>query len=298
MAQLEDREQKRTAEPRPKVPEGGFENGIEKVLDLETIDRNLFRGPVVPSLFTRTFGGQVAAQALVAATRSADPAYKLHSLHSYFLRPGNPKQPTIFEVETLREGRSFSVCQVAGIQDGKVIFNMHASFHIRGDEGIVHSDQMPNVADPDSLPPAEGLTPGQRALLGEWTNFDLRVAQLEDQGAETTPPTRQLVWFKAKNALPDDENFHMCTLTYMSDMTLLHSAIARHPKAKVQMASLDHAIWFLRPFRADEWLLYDQVSPSAAHGRALTQGQVFNHAGELVAVVTQEGLTRFFNEPK
>lgn len=269
---------------------------IGKVLDLEQIDRDIFRGPVVPSLFTRTFGGQVAAQALVAATRTASEEYRLHSLHSYFLRPGNPTIPTIFEVDRLRDGNSFQVRHIRGIQNGQEIFTMHASFHLRGDQGPEHSDDMREVPDPETLPAAKGLTPEEQALLNEWIDFDIRLVDPRQYKPNQYAKSQQLVWFKSKHALPDDENFHLCTLTYMSDMTLLHSALVPHRETPVQMASLDHAVWFLRPFRADEWLLYDQISPSAHGGRGLTHGRLFNRAGELVAVVTQEGLTRFLKE--
>ncbi|PZO97496.1 MAG: acyl-CoA thioesterase II [Corynebacterium urealyticum] len=202
---------------------------------------------MIPSTLSRTFGGQVAAQCLVAATRTVGAEYQVHSLHGYFVAAGRSEEPTLYIVERIRDGRSFCSRQVKAVQHGKPIFIMQASFHVRTDEGPEHSDEM---------------------------------------------ASQQVVWFKSKARLPDDETFHVCTLAYMSDMTLLSSALVPHRGEQYQEASLDHAMWFLRPFRADEWLLYDQVSPSAHAGRAITHGRIFNQAGELVAVVTQEGLTR------
>lgn len=266
---------------------------IQRVLDLERIDRDIFRGPVIESVLQRTFGGQVAGQALVAATRTVGEGFAVHSLHAYFVGPGRPHIPTVFVVDRIRDGRSFIARHVKAVQDGRTIFAMQASFHREGDTGIEHSDQMRAVPDPeDVVMDTSGMTRTRRLLLREWADWDIRVVDAADYRHNPYTASQQVVWFRSKAALPDDPTFHVCTLAYMSDMTLLSSALVPHPGVEVQEASLDHAMWFLRPFRADEWLLYDQVSPSAHAGRALTHGRIFNRAGDLVAVVTQEGLTR------
>ncbi|AYJ32451.1 acyl-CoA thioesterase II [Corynebacterium xerosis] len=266
---------------------------IREVLDLERIDRDIYRGPVIESVLQRTFGGQVAGQALAAATRTVDNDFRVHSLHAYFVGPGRPHIPTIYMVDRIRDGRSFCHRHVRAIQDGRTIFVMQSSFHVRGDTGIEHSDTMRVVPDPEDVVIDTSTMPRARRLLfEEWSDWDIRVVPGERYEKNPYTPSQQVVWFRAKERLPDDETFHVSTLAYMSDMTLLSSAKVPHPGAKIQEASLDHAMWFLRPFRADEWLLYDQVSPSAHAGRALTHGRIFNRSGDLVAVVTQEGLTR------
>ncbi|MEJ5927141.1 acyl-CoA thioesterase II [Corynebacterium sp. H128] len=266
---------------------------IADVLNLERIDRDIYRGPVVPTAFIRTFGGQVAAQALVAATRTVEADFKVHSLHGYFVAPGKSDQPTTYLVDRIRDGRSFCSRQVKAMQDGEPNFIMQASFHRQGDVGIEHTDRMRDVPDPeDIVVDPEAMNPRSRALLTEWSEWDIRVVPDTAFEHNKYTPSQQVVWFKSKTPLPDDETFHVCTLAYMSDMTLLQSALVPHPGVEVMQASLDHAMWFLRPFRADEWLLYDQTSPSASDGRALTQGRIFDQSGHLVAVVTQEGLTR------
>lgn len=272
-------------------------SGIERILDIEEIDRDIYRGPVIHSTLARTFGGQVAAQALVAATRTVPREYAVHSLHGYFIAPGKSDQPTVFLVDRMRDGRSFYARQVKAVQDGQTIFSMQASFHREGDEGIEHADRMRDIPGPGGFAPkSRNLPVSSRALLNEWAEWDIRVVPEELYEKNPHTATEQVVWFKSKQQLPSDPTFHVCTLAYMSDMTLLHSARVPHPEHKVQMASLDHAMWFMRPFRADEWLLYDQRSPSAANGRALTHGRIFNEQGDLVAIVNQEGLTRTLRE--
>lgn len=267
---------------------------IFDVLNVETLDANLFRGPVVESALARTFGGQVAAQALVSATQTVNTEdFVVHSLHGYFVSAGDSSKPTIFEVQRIRDGRSFISRHITALQNGRPIFVMQASFHIRNDQGPEHSDLVRRVPPPEAVQiDRDGLSASSRALLDEWGDWDIRKIAPEDFEKNPYTPSQQVVWFKSKEALPDDETFHICTLAYMSDMTLLHSSLVPHPEEPVKLASLDHAMWFLRPFRADEWLLYDQVSPSAHAGRALTQGKIFNFNGDLVAITTQEGLTR------
>ena len=270
----------------------GDMSDIEYILGLERIDTDIYRGPAVESKLVRTFGGQVAAQALVAATETVDPGKHVHSLHGYFA-PGKAASPTVFLVDRIRDGRSFSSRQVRAVQDGETIFSMQASFHVRGDVGPEHSDLMRDVPSPEEVANGGSSLPiSSRALLEEWGDWDIHVVSGDKYEHNKYTPSQQVVWFRSKRPLPDDQTFHICTLAYMSDMTLLHSSLVPHPGHKVQMASLDHAMWFLRPFRADDWLLYDQVSPSAHAGRALTHGRIFDRAGNLVAMVTQEGLTR------
>ncbi len=266
---------------------------IEEILEVERIEKDIYRGPSFPSHLQRTFGGQVAAQALASATRTVDDEFAVHSLHGYFLRPGNPDIPAVFLVDRIRDGRSFTTRRVTGIQDGEAIFTMSASFHVRTDHGIEHQDPMPPTSAPDDLPDRMNtLDDAAKAVLKEWQNFDIRVVPHEKMATSEYFVAQQRVWFKYRHPLPDDQVFHICTLAYMSDMTLLGSSKVPHPGVEPQQASLDHAMWFLRPFRADEWLLYDQTSPSADAGRALTQGRIFDAAGRMVAAVTQEGLAR------
>lgn len=221
----------------------------------------------------------------------------MHSLHGYFVAPGNPDIPTVFLVDRVRDGRSFVSRSVKAVQNGQAIFSMQASFHIREDQGPEHSDAMRAVPDPESVAPMDS-SPSRafQPLVQEWTDWDVRIVPSDQFEHNKFTASQQVVWFRTKHRLPDDDTLHVCTLAYMSDMTLLSSALVPHQDVEVQEASLDHAMWFLRPFRADEWLLYDQISPSAHAGRALTHGRIFNQAGDLVAVVTQEGLTRSLRE--
>ncbi|RPA19633.1 acyl-CoA thioesterase II [Gordonia sp. OPL2] len=266
---------------------------IEEILQVEAIETDIFRGPAFPSHLQRTFGGQVAGQALMSATRTVSDDFAVHSLHGYFLRPGNPDIPAVFLVDRIRDGRSFTTRRVTGIQNGEAIFTMSASFHVRTDHGIQHQDRMPPAPAPDGLPDRMTDLPEEaKAVFKEWKNFDIRVVPRELLTTSDYFAAQQRVWFRYRHRLPDDQVFHVGTLAYMSDMTLLGSSKVPHPGVEPQAASLDHAMWFMRPFRADEWLLYDQTSPSADAGRALTQGRIFDREGRMVAAVTQEGLSR------
>lgn len=267
---------------------------IEDILAIERLDRDLYRGPAIRTHLQRTFGGQVAGQTLTAAVRTVDDDKNVHSLHGYFIRPGIPDVPTIFQVDRLRDGRSFATRRVSAIQEGEVIFSMSASFHLINQDGIEHQDSMPRVIPPEEIavPTYEDLDETHRVFVDEWAQWDIRIVPRERLETSSILAAQQRVWFRCVDTLPDDPNFHVCTLAYMSDMTLLGSAKIPHPDEPTQDASLDHAMWFMRPFRADEWLLYDQTSPSASGGRALTQGRIFDRSGNLVAAVTQEGLSR------
>ncbi|MEM9522060.1 MAG: acyl-CoA thioesterase II [Actinomycetota bacterium] len=266
------------------------------LLDLEPIEVNIFRGVNPDEDRQRIFGGQVAGQALVAAARTVDDDRSVHSLHAYFLRPGDPSVPVLYEVDRIRDGRSFTTRRVVAIQHGRAIFHMSASFHV-AEPGYEHGDEMPDVPSPDGL-----LTRAERFAAAGIDDaygpsaLDVRYVTKDPFNRnEPLPPTQQ-VWFKANGALPDGQVLHTCLLTYASDMTLLDTTLLPHGSGaadrKVMMASLDHAMWFHGPFRADEWLLYDQHTPAATGARGLATGRVFTHDGRLVANVVQEGLIR------
>ena len=269
------------------------------LLDLEAIEVNIFRGRSPDDKRQRVFGGQVAGQALVAAGRTVDAGRAVHSLHAYFLRPGDPSVPILYEVDRIRDGRSFTTRRVVAIQHGRAIFNLAASFH-GAEEGFDHQLPMPSAPDPDALPTfAERLAP-LREQLGEWYTrpqpIDLRlVGEPPGVGHGRRPPCQQ-VWFRADGMLPDDGLLHACLVTYASDMTLLDSILLAHGTSWLDPglmgASLDHAMWFHRPFRADEWLLYDQESASASGARGLGQGRIYRRDGVHAVSVVQEGLFR------
>ncbi len=277
-------------------------DAVVALLDLEPIEVNIFRGTSPDVEAQRVFGGQVAGQALVAAARTVDhePASFIHSLHAYFLRPGDPTVPILYEVDRIRDGRSFTTRRVVAIQHGRAIFNLQASFHIHEAGGYDHQFPPPEVPPPEDLPNfAERWAP-QKEQLGEYYT---RPRPIDSRYVDWAPPDRQhplpphqRIWIRADGKLPDDPLVHACVLTYASDMTLLDTTLLPHGgtylEGKVQMASLDHAMWFHRPFRADEWLLYDHDTPTASDARGLARGLIYAETGELVASVVQEGLIR------
>ncbi|HEV7582285.1 MAG TPA: acyl-CoA thioesterase II [Mycobacterium sp.] len=270
---------------------------IEKILDLEQLEVNIYRGSVFSpesGNFQRTFGGQVAGQSLVSAVRTVDPHFLVHSLHGYFIRPGDSSAPTIFIVERLRDGGSFCTRRVNAIQYGQTIFSMSASFQT-DQEGIHHQDVMPSAPLPDDLPGLKSVKVFDDAGFKQFEEWDIRIVPRDQLTTLPGKASQQQVWFRHRDPLPDDPVLHICALAYMSDLTLLGSAQVTHLDVRehLQVASLDHAMWFMRAFRADEWLLYDQSSPSASGGRALCQGKIFTQTGEMVAAVMQEGLTRY-----
>jgi acyl-CoA thioesterase-2 len=270
---------------------------IEQILDLEQLEVNIYRGSVFSpesGFLQRTFGGHVAGQSLVSAVRTVDPQYLVHSLHGYFLRPGDAKAPTVFLVERLRDGGSFCTRRVSAIQHGQTIFSMSASFQT-DQEGIHHQDSMPAATPPDGLPGLDSIKVFNDAGFKQFEEWDVCIVPRERLQLLPGKAAQQQVWFRHRDPLPDDPVLHICALAYMSDLTLLGSAQVTHLDVRehLQVASLDHAMWFMRAFRADEWLLYDQSSPSASGGRALCQGKIFTQTGEMVAAVMQEGLTRY-----
>src|SRR6201994_4250662 len=270
---------------------------IEELLDLEQLEVNIYRGSVASlesDNWQRTFGGQVAGQSLVSAGRTVEPGHLVPSLHGYFIRPGDAKAPTVFIVERLRDGGSFCTRRVNAIQHGETIFSMSASFQT-DQEGIHHQDVMPSAPPPDDLPGLKSMKVFDDEGFKQFQEWDIRIVPRNQLELLPGKASQQQVWFRHRDPLPDDPVLHICALAYMSDLTLLGSAQVTHLEERkhLMVASLDHAMWFMRAFRADEWLLYDQSSPSASGGRSLTQGKIFTQSGEMVAAVMQEGLTRF-----
>ncbi len=273
------------------------------VLDLERIEVNIFRGSSPKEGPQRVFGGQVAGQALVAAGRTVPTERHVHSLHAYFIRPGDPAVPIVYEVDRVRDGRSFTTRRVTAIQHGVPIFTLSASFH-KEEPGLDHRIPMPDVPPPEELPStrerlqdAFGKVPG----FASWHPIELRPVGPMSYEAERDPRLRTVnnpVWLKVDGRLPDDRLTHVCLMTYASDMTLLDTVLLRHGRSfeGISMASLDHAMWFHREFRADEWLLYAQETPSAQGARGLARGMVYTRDGELVCSVVQEGMIRVVAE--
>nr|WP_205379440.1 acyl-CoA thioesterase II [Streptomyces sp. SID7805] len=307
-----------------------------ELLDLERIEQDIFRGqsrppvahhhpgmrrcapPLLFSVVTRVFGGQVAAQALVAAGRTVPADRPPHSLHAYFLRPGDPGAPIVYTVDRIRDGRSFTTRRVVAVQHGQPIFHLSASFQVP-EEGLEHQEPMPPAPDPLTLPTAAELLPRYadrfigpgvtERLLEARAAVDLRYVDAPPYGSvgEAREPRSQ-VWFRTNGTLDDAVAaggapalarplLDICLVTYVSDMTLLDSVLLAHGRGgwavgDVVGASLDHAMWFHRPLRADEWLLYDQESPTAQGGRGLGRGRIFTADGQLVVSVIQEGVIR------
>jgi acyl-CoA thioesterase II len=276
---------------------------LVELLDLETIDINLFRGTQPDTKLQRVFGGQVAGQALVAGARTVEAPRSVHSLHSYFLLPGDVSVPIVYDVERMRDGRSFSTRRITARQHGRPIYFMTASFQVPED-GFEHQDTMPEVPSPaDSMDVSELVrrrSPQDAdRWLHEWAALEMRAIGDSRPGGRLPAdgrPAQSRLWIRVAGALDDQVLTHQAAFTYASDITLLGSALVPHGVTVsgpgVQSASLDHTIWFHRPFRADDWLLYDQVSPSASGARGLAIGRVFTEDGRLVATVAQEGLIR------
>jgi len=273
------------------------------LLDLETIDINLFRGTQPDTKLQRVFGGQVAGQALVAVARTVEERLVVHSMHSYFLRPGDTAVPIVYDVERIRDGRSFSTRRAVARQHGRAIYYLTASFQVPED-GLEHQDVMPEVTSPEeSLDLGEMFRKRSSAKADEWSRewaaLELRYVGDSREGgiiANDERPSQSRLWIRVSGKLTDDPLLHQAAFAYASDMTLLGSTLVPHglhvAHPTLQSASLDHTIWFHRPLRADQWLLYDQVSPSAGGGRGLAIGRVFTEDGTLVATVAQEGLIR------
>jgi acyl-CoA thioesterase-2 len=273
-----------------------------RVLDLEQRDEMTFRGISPPVGPQRVYGGQVAGQALVAAGRTVDPSRVVHSLHGYFVRPGDPVEPIEYQVENIRDGRSFSVRRSVALQHGKTIFFMSASFH-RTEDGLDHQGPAPlDVPGPDEVPTMTDRLARYPERLGIWSlvPHPIDVRYVGEPGwvrpGDRPADPRQRAWMRIDGKLPDDPLLHACALTYASDTTLLDAVLSVHGEVwgpgGVIGASLDHALWFHRPFRADEWFLYDCWSPSASGARGLANGRMFTADGRHIASAVQEGLLR------
>ncbi|HYM17090.1 MAG TPA: acyl-CoA thioesterase II [Micropepsaceae bacterium] len=277
------------------------------LLDIEDIDTDIFRGLSPKDRWQRVFGGQVLGQALVAASRTVEGRI-CHSLHGYFIRPGDPKAPILYQVDRSRDGTSFSARRVVAIQHGAQIFTMSASFQVP-EQGLEHQLPMPDVPDPDSLKTerewrievASDLPERARAWFMRARPIEIRAVEPRNRFAEGKRSPHQMVWVRAVGSLPDQPALHQCVLAYASDMTLLDTSLLPHGLTlfnnSLQLASLDHAMWFHRPFRADEWLLYVQDSPSASGARGFNRGMIFRRDGALAASVAQEGLVRLRQAP-
>jgi acyl-CoA thioesterase-2 len=272
------------------------------LLDLEPIEFNIYRGRNRDIGSGRVFGGQVMAQALVAAQRTVEEDRVAHSMHGYFILPGDLAAPIVYFVDRLRDGRSFTTRRVTAIQHGHAVFNMSASFH-RAEEGLEHQADMPDTPGPAHLTSeldqlranAHRLPEKLRSVLTQDRPFDFRPIDLDPLDDAPRPGERKM-WLRSVGSMPDDSLSHQAALAYASDYGLLATAVMphgmsiRHPA--LQAATLDHAIWFHRPFRMDEWLLYSMDSPAAAGARGFARGSVFTADGRLVASVAQEGLIR------
>jgi acyl-CoA thioesterase-2 len=274
---------------------------LVELLDLEPIEVNIFRGVQPDEDRQRVFGGQVAGQALVAASRTVDePDRHVHSLHAYFLRPGDPSVPILYEVDRLRDGRSFTTRRVVAIQHGRPIFNLQASFH-NVEPGLdFHIDPPTDVPAPETLPTYRERLEPHRHRIGDWFDrprpIDTRYVPPDPAIEPGVKTDGQLVWMRADGELPDDPVLHACIVTYASDMTLLDTTLRPFGMSSLtddlMMASLDHAMWFHRPFRADQWMLYRHSALSSSSARGLAGGSIFTHDGRLAINVVQEGLIR------
>ena len=273
-----------------------------EVLDLTQLDEMTYRGVSMSIGPMRVFGGQVASQALVAAGRTVDPQRQVHSLHGYFVRPGDASEPIRYVVENIRDGRSFSVRRCTAEQHGKAIFFMSASFH-RHEEGLDHHAPPPrDVPPPEDLPTMDDRMARYPERYEMWSSVPrpIDVRYVGEPGwvpaGERPAEPRQRVWMRIDGKLPDDPLLHACLLAYASDLTLLDAVLAVHGEVwgpgGVIGASLDHALWFHRPFRADEWFLYDCWSPSASGARGLAAGRMITRDGRYIATAVQEGLLR------
>jgi acyl-CoA thioesterase-2 len=273
------------------------------ILDLEPLEVNLFRGRSPQVGWQRVFGGQVIGQALVAACRTVE-ARLPHSMHAYFILPGDPSVPIIYEVEHLRDGKSFTTRRVKAIQHGHPIFAMSVSFHVPEETAFDHQAQMPDVPGPDKLPSdaevRERILPTMpdpvRRYYERERPIELRPVEYDRYTGKKLPDGKFNVWIRTTGRLPDDPAIHQCVLAYASDMTLLDTVMVPHGRTLFEKdfmaASLDHALWLHRPFRADEWLLYAQDSPNLHGARGFARGLIFKQDGTLVASVAQEGLVR------
>ncbi|MDP6376158.1 MAG: acyl-CoA thioesterase II [Pseudomonadales bacterium] len=276
------------------------------LLDLEEIEKNHYRATSPNEGWQRVYGGQVIGQALVAASRTVDEDRHAHSLHGYFLRPGAMHTPILYKVDRIRDGRSFTTRHVVAIQNGQAIFNMSISFQV-DEDGLTHQIDMPTAPAPGALPDeaevrerhyAELQDPPRWDMSGNDRNRPIEIHPVDPVNIflPQIHAPEQMCWMRSRERLPDDRRLHQCVLAYLSDWSLIDTSMMPHAvsftQTAMQVASLDHAMWFHHPFRADEWLLYVQDSPAASGGRGLNRGLIYNEAGLLVASAAQEGLIR------
>ncbi len=273
------------------------------ILDLEALEENLFRGNSPQVGWQRVFGGQVIGQALMAAQRCVDPDRYVHSLHAYFLRPGDPTIPIIYLVDRMRDGASFATRRVTAIQHGEPILSMSASFQVE-EPGFDHQIEMPAVKQPEELLDEESLKQfyllhASEAVRRYWSRerpIELRPTSLTHYISPEKLDPQQDIWVRATGPVPPERHFQAAVLAYLSDMTLLDTSLYAHGTSifdqSLQVASIDHAMWFHRPCTLDDWLLYTQDSPSAFGARGMNRGNLFTRSGQLVASVAQEGLIR------
>ena len=270
-------------------------------LDLEQIELNLFRGQSENLGTPRVFGGQVIGQALIAALRTV-PDRHCHSLHGYFLRPGNPNAPILYEVDRIRDGKSFTTRRVVALQSGEAIFNLSCSFQVL-EEGLSHARSMPDVPHPDELPDERELMQARLASIPEAMRemmqrerpIELKRVEPIDYANPKKMSPKQHTWFRARYPLGDDPALHQCLLAYASDMGILSTCALPHGRSfltGLMTASLDHAMWFHRPFSFDEWILFEQDSPTSGGARGFNRGTMYTEKGVLIASVAQEGLIR------
>ncbi len=270
-------------------------------LNLEQIETNLFRGVSESMGPPRVFGGQVIGQALIAALRTVEDR-PCHSLHGYFLRPGDPAIPIVYEVDRIRDGGSFTTRRVVAVQRGEAIFSMSASFQVV-EAGLSHQSAMPDVPMPESLPTEAEAMEGRldeipehmREMMNRERPIEMRRIEKTDFFSSEKKPPFQHVWFRSSELLSDDPALHQCLLAYASDMGILSTCMLPHGRSfmsGMMTASLDHAMWFHRPFRFDEWILFAQDSPASAGARGFNRGTMFTQDGTLIASVAQEGLIR------
>jgi len=273
------------------------------LLKLEVIEQGIYRGQSQDLGFKALFGGQVMGQALSAAKETVEEGRFVHSLHSYFLRAGDAQKPVVYEVETIRDGKSFSTRRVQAIQNGQAIFYMTASFQTQ-EQGFEHQDNMPNVPSPEDIPSYSDFIKKNQHFLPKNVRdkflaerpIEIRPIEQYDWVNPKPAPAICNMWIKANGCIPDDLRVHMYMLAYTSDFHFLPTALYPHGVShwhpNFQIATIDHAMWFHRPFRFDDWLLYSMQSPSASNGRGLVKGQIFDRQGRLVASTMQEGVIR------
>lgn len=272
-------------------------------LDLEKLEENLYRGNSLQAGWQRVFGGQVIAQALMAAQRTVEEGRFVHSLHAYFMRPGDPSVPIVYQVERIRDGSSFATRWIVAVQHGRPIFSMSASFQIEED-GLDHQVVMPSVTPPEALRSEKEfkelfLAEAPAVVRKYWNRerpIEIRPVSLAHYLTREKLEPRQDIWVRAVGKVPADRHYQACVLAYLSDMTLLDTSLYAHGTSifdpALQVASLDHAMWFHRPDPLDDWLLYTQDSPSSSGARGMTRGSIYSRSGRLIASVAQEGLIR------